>query len=127
MTKRNKIVYWIATTWLALGMVSTGLAQLFKLKDEAGMMGHLGYPLYLLTILCVCKIFGIVTILIPAFPLLKEWANAGFFFALPGAVFSHLTIVDSAKYFFGPMLLLLLMVDSWYFRPADRKIILINQ
>ncbi len=36
MTKRNKIIYWIATTWLALGMVSTGLVQLFKANTGQG-------------------------------------------------------------------------------------------
>ena len=36
MTKRNKIIYWIATIWLALGMVSTGAVQLFKGKTGQG-------------------------------------------------------------------------------------------
>jgi hypothetical protein len=44
MTKRNKIIYWIATIWLALGMVSTGIVQLLKMKEEAAMFTHLGYP-----------------------------------------------------------------------------------
>ena len=34
MSKKNKIIYWIATLWLALGMVSTGLVQLIKMKEE---------------------------------------------------------------------------------------------
>jgi hypothetical protein len=54
MTKRNKIIYWIATIWLALGMVSTGVVQLIKTKEGQGgvdMITHLGYPTYLLTII----------------------------------------------------------------------------
>ena len=35
MTKRNKIIYWVATLWLALGMVSTGSVQLIKMKEVA--------------------------------------------------------------------------------------------
>jgi hypothetical protein len=93
------------------------------MKDEVDMMAHLGYPLYFLTILGVWKMLGVVAVLIPKFPLLKEWAYAGFFFAMSGAVFSHLACGDSAKEFFGPILLLILTVVSWYFRPADRKII----
>ncbi len=128
--KASKIIYWIATTWLALGMVSTGIVQLLKLKEEADMFTHLGYPLYLLTILGIWKILGVVTVLLPAgrqvfLNLLKEWAYAGFFFAMSGAVFSHFAMGDGAKEFFGPLLLLLLTVVSWYFRPADRKIILV--
>jgi hypothetical protein len=44
MSKRNKIIYWIATGWLALGMLSTGVVQLVKTKEEAELMTHLGYP-----------------------------------------------------------------------------------
>lgn len=122
MTKRNKIIYWIATLWLSLGMVSTGIVQLIKMKVEADMMTHLGYPLYFLTILGIWKILGVIAVLIPKFPLLKEWAYAGFFFAMSGAVFSHFTVGDGAKEFFGPVLLLVLTVLSWYFRPQDRKV-----
>ena len=126
MTKKNKIIYWISTIWLALGMLSTGIVQLLKVKEEVDMMTHLGYPLYFLTILGIWKMLGVVTVLIPKFPLLKEWAYAGFFFAMSGAVFSHLASGDEAKEFFGPILLLVLTSVSWYFRPADRKIIPVN-
>ena len=122
MTKRNKIIYWITTLWLALGMASTGIVQIIKLKEEVDMMAHLGYPLYFLTILGVWKILGVIAILIPKFPLLKEWTYAGFFFAMSGAIFSHLACGDGAKELFGPTLLIVLTVLSWYFRPAERKV-----
>jgi uncharacterized membrane protein YphA (DoxX/SURF4 family) len=120
--KRNKIIYWIATIWLALGMLSTGIVQLIKMKEEVDMMTHLGYPSYLLTILGIWKLLGVITILIPRFPILKEWAYAGFFFAMSGAIFSHLAVGDGAKEFFGPVLLLILTIVSWYFRPTNRKL-----
>jgi hypothetical protein len=123
MTKRNKISYWVATLWLALGMLSTGIVQVLKMKEEVDMMVHLGYPVYFLTIIGVWKILGVTAILIPKFPLLKEWTYAGFFFAMSGAIFSHLASGDGAKEFFGPTLLLVLIVISWYFRPAERKVI----
>ena len=75
MTKRTKIIYWVATIWLALGMVSTGIVQLIKMEEEVKMMTDLGYPTYLMTILGVWKILGAIAILIPKFPLLKEWSN----------------------------------------------------
>jgi len=125
MTKRSKIIYWIATIWLALGMVSTGVVQLFKTKQGQGgvdMITHLGYPVYLLTILGIWKILGVVAILIPKFPLLKEWAYSGFFFVMTGAMFSHIAAGDSIKELLPSMLLLILIIASWYFRPANRKI-----
>ncbi|MBB4803941.1 uncharacterized membrane protein YhaH (DUF805 family) [Flavobacterium nitrogenifigens] len=121
MSKRNKIIYWIATLWLALGMVSTGIVQLMQIKEETEMMTHLGYPLYFLTLLGVWKLLGVIAILIPKFGLLKEWAYAGFFFAMSGAVVSHLAVGDSAKELFGPVLLIVLTIVSWYFRPTTRK------
>jgi uncharacterized membrane protein YphA (DoxX/SURF4 family) len=121
MTKRNKIIYWVATIWLSLGMLSTGIVQLIKMKEEVDMMEHLGYPLYFLPLLGVWKILGVVAVLVPGFPLVKEWAYAGFFFAMSGAVYSHIASGDDAIQSFGPVLLIILTVVSWYFRPAERK------
>jgi uncharacterized membrane protein YphA (DoxX/SURF4 family) len=126
MTKTHKIIYWIATVWLALGMVSTGAVQLLKMKTGAGgvdSVTHLGYPVYFLTLLGVWKILGAVAVLIPKFPLLKEWAYAGFFFAMTGAIFSHIASGNSVNEMFPSLLLLILTLVSWYFRPGDRKII----
>ncbi|KQS28319.1 DoxX family protein [Dyadobacter sp. Leaf189] len=122
MEKRNRIIYWIATIWLALGMTSTGVVQLMKMKEEADMMTHLGYPSYFMTLIGAWKILGVVALLVPRFPLLKEWTYAGFFFAMSGAVFSHLAAGDEVKDLFGPVLLILLTIVSWYFRPAERRL-----
>jgi len=127
MKRKNKIIYWIATIWLASGMLASGLQQIFHTKGFVDIIGHLGYPLYFLYILGVWKILGAITILIPKFSLLKEWAYAGIFFAMSGAVFSHIALGDSLKEIAPSLVLLILTVVSWYFRPADRKIILINQ
>jgi uncharacterized membrane protein YphA (DoxX/SURF4 family) len=115
MTKRNKIIYWIATVWLSLGMLSTGIVQLLKVGAEVELIKHLGYPVYFLTLLGIWKILGVIAILLPKFPLLKEWAYAGFFFAMSGAIFSHIAIGDGAKENFGPALLIVLTIVSWYF------------
>jgi hypothetical protein len=134
MKKINKIIYWIATLWLASGMLATGILQLFKAKAEGalsppGVYGitHLGYPVYFLSILGIWKILGVIALLIPKFPLLKEWAYAGFFFAMSGAVFSHIAVGDPVKENIPALLLLTLTVISWFFRPAERKLISQNQ
>lgn len=127
MTTRNKIIYWIATIWLALGMLSTGGVQLFKQKADVDQITHLGYPVYLLTILGVWKILGVIAVLIPKFPRLKEWAYAGFFFVMTGAAISHIVVRDSVKEIFPSLLLLTLTVVSWYFRPESRKVISVDQ
>ena len=131
MKKRNKIIYWIATIWLSLGMLSTGAVQLLKVKGDGpggvDTMTHLGYPVYFVTILGVYKILGVVALLIPKFPLVKEWAYAGFFFMMSGAVLTHIAAGNSICEMFPSLLLLILTLVSWYFRPSDRKLILVNQ
>jgi uncharacterized membrane protein YphA (DoxX/SURF4 family) len=127
MTKTNKIVYWISTLWLALGMFSTGLVQLLKPAEEVVRITHLGYPVYFLTILGIWKILGVVAVLIPTFPKLKEWAYAGFFFAMSGAAVSHIAVGDPVSEILPSLLLLTLTIVSWYFRPAERKLVSVNQ
>ncbi len=121
MTKRNKIIYWVSTGWLALGMLSTGIVQLVKADAEVDNMTQLGYPVYVLTLLGVWKLLGVTAVLVPKFPLLKEWAYAGFFFAMSGATFSRLAAGDSFGEILPSLLLLVLTVVSWHFRPADRR------
>lgn len=127
MKKRDKIIYWVSTLWLALGMLSTGFVQLIRQEEELASITRLGYPAYFLTILGTWKVLGVVAVLIPRFPLLKEWAYAGFFFAMTGATFSRIAANEPASAVFPSLLLLALTVISWYFRPADRKIVAVTQ
>lgn len=120
--KTKRIIYWIFTIWMALGMVSTATVQLMKNKDELANFTTLGYPAYLMIIIGVWKLLGVIAILIPKRLLLKEWAYAGFFFVMSGAVISHLIVGDTAGRTFPAVLLCALVIISWYFRPADRKI-----
>jgi uncharacterized membrane protein YphA (DoxX/SURF4 family) len=126
MTKRNKIVYWVSTILIVLGMLPGGIGQIFHAKWSLDLFRTLGYPLYLLPVIGTWKVLGSIVLLIPKFPLVKEWAYAGFFFAMSGAVFSHIASDDSLRAS-SPLVLLILIVVSWYFRPADRKIILANR
>lgn len=123
MTKRNKMIYWGTTGFLAFGMIAQGVTQINHSKGYTEIIAHLGYPIYLLTILGIWKILGVVAVLIPKHELLKEWAYAGFFFVMSGALFSHIAAGDSFKEIFPSLFLLLLIVASWYFRPMNRKII----
>ncbi len=127
MSKTHKIIYWVATIWLSLGMVSTAIVQLLKVKEEVDNITRLGYPIYLLTILGVWKLLGVIAVLMPRFPLLKEWAYAGFFFAMFGATISRLITGGPVTEIFPSLLLLVLTIISWYFRPANRKLAPVHQ
>jgi len=130
MQKRKNIIYWVASIWLALGMVSTAAVQLLKVKTGSGGVDSitaLGYPVYFLTLLGVWKMLGAAAVLLPGFPLLKEWAYAGFFFAMSGAVYSHLVVGDSLNETAPSLLLLVLTVVSCCTRPASRKTISVTR
>ena len=124
MKKTNKIIYWITTVFLSIGMTAGGVQQMLQIGGYNEIVRSLGYPLYLLSILGVWKLLGVVAILIPKFPLLKEWAYAGFFFAMSGAFISHLAMEQPFSDAIPSLILGSVTVLSWYFRPADRKIIL---
>jgi len=120
--KRKKITYWIATGWLALGMTSTGIVQLMKEPGEVKPILEMGYPSYVLTLLGVWKILGSVAVLAPGLPLLKEWAYAGFFFTMTGAIFSHIAVGHGVGEILPASLILVLTVISWLCRPPGRRL-----
>lgn len=121
MARTKTISYWVATLWLSLGMLSSAIVQLMRIPEAVENVARLGYPAYLMTILGIWKILGVVAILAPKFPLLKEWAYAGFFFVASGALVSHIVMRDPLGEVFPSALLLVLTVVSWYLRPESRK------
>lgn len=121
MTKRNKIIYWTSTLLLSFAMLGGGIGQLFRAQTNVDVIIHLGYPIYFLSILGTWKILGVIALLIPKYPLLKEWAYAGFFFAMTAAAISHIARGDYFA-FIVPVVISLLIYLSWSFRPSDRKV-----
>lgn len=130
MKRWKIIVYWIATVWLGLGMVATGIAQLGGQKLGPGAvdsMVHMGYPMYLLKILALWKLAGVAALLAPRMPLVKEWAYAGFVFLTTGAIVSHVAVGDPVVEAMPALLLLVLTAISWWLRPEGRRIAKVNE
>ena len=126
MSKRNRIIYWVATLFLSLGMLAGGIQQMLQIGGYNEIVTRLGYPLYMLSILGVWKILGVVAILLPRFPLLKEWAYAGFFFVMTGAAISHIVMKEPFVEVMPSLTLLIAIIISWYFRPTSRKVTATN-
>jgi len=122
MEKLKLIIYWITTGFVSFGMFGSGLAQIIHAKAMLDIIGHVGYPIYFLTILGFWKILAVIAILFPGFKLVKEWAYAGLFFAMTGAVVSHLAIGDSLIETIGPLAQTVFIILSWYLRPPSRKL-----
>ncbi|SDE70371.1 DoxX-like family protein [Mucilaginibacter pineti] len=126
MEKKKLIWYWIITAILSFCIFSGGLAQAMQVKGVVEGFKPLGYPVYFISLIGVWKVLGIIAILIPKFKLLKEWAYAGIFFVMSGAVISHIASNDVSVQIIAPALLAIFTVLSWYLRPEDRKIVSVS-
>ena len=126
--RRNKIIYWIFT---GIIFAFDSLIPAFTSNSQVAVDGirHLGFPDYFRVELTVFKVLGGLALILPFVPRrIKEWAYAGLFFVMTGALVSHLASGDdSLKGIIGPLMQTIFIILSWYFRPADRKIILANQ
>jgi hypothetical protein len=123
MSKRA-IGFWAATGFLASELVTGGILELFRSNVAFGIVmtiNHLGYPIYVLNILGVWKLLGAVALLVPRFPILKEWAYAGVTFNMTGAVVSHLCSGDGVTKVLPPLMILAVTAVSWALRPAGRR------
>ena len=123
--KSRSIAYWTTTILVAFFMTG-GVAQLMQYRaNPHGVVPELGYPMYFFAILGVWKILGAITILVPGFPRLKEWAYAGIFFDLTGAAVSCAAVGGYGAYGFhviAPLIIAGLTMASWALRPPSRTI-----
>jgi hypothetical protein len=86
--KKTKAIYWIFTGLFGAFMIFSALPDVMVVKDAVTLMTHLGYPMYFIPFIGIMKVLGVIEILIPGYPRIKEWAYAGLFFDLIGATFS---------------------------------------
>lgn len=118
--KRSKsVLYWITTALLAFILFSGGL---WLIIGSESMDAQLGFPAYFWLILGFWKILGAIAILVPRFPLLKEWAYAGVVFNMTGAAATRLFVGDSAAHIVAPLVICGIAYASWFLRPESRKI-----
>lgn len=125
--KSSALAFWIVTGLLSFGMLLGGTAQILRLKFNVEGIVHLGFPEYVLPILGTWKVLAVIVILMPKYQLVKEWAYAGLFFLLSGGVISHFASGDGIAEALPVFVFMCLTVASWYLRPANRKLIPINQ
>lgn len=122
MKKSTKIIYWITTGLIALSFLYGGYSEISRDSASLGIMAHLQYPAYLLTILGVAKILAVIGILQRFSPTLREWAYAGIFIDIVGAIASMLAVGDGFFMMILPAVLSLIIVAASYY--TMRKIAL---
>jgi uncharacterized membrane protein YphA (DoxX/SURF4 family) len=103
-SKRDIILFWVFTGLFSAFMLTSTIPNILSSPDWVDVFKQLGYPLYMLPAIGVAKLLGIIALLMPGFPRIKEWAYAGFFFDLSGAVYSGLSVGG-----FNPLMLIMLV------------------
>lgn len=119
---KSVTAYWIFTVLAALLFAVPGAALLLRVPHFTGDMARLGYPVYFLTILGVWKLLGVMAILLPGVPRLKEWAYAGMIFDLSSAAISRTVAGGDAFKILPPILVGVIVILSWRLRPAGRAL-----
>ena len=115
--KTIKTLYWVFTILFA-GLMAFSAVGGIQPSEQTIKFLHdgMGYPVYFIQFISIAKLLGVITILIPGLKTLKEWAYAGLFFDLIGAVYSG--VASAGK--FDPMMLSMLIwivpgILSYYF------------
>ena len=128
MLNRTRIFYWTTTALIVLETLLGGLADLTHGRTllvsgpfVTDVVAGLGYPVYVLWIIGTWKILGAITLAVPGFPRLKEWAYAGIVFELLGAAAS-LAACGRTAGLVAPLFLLGLALASWALRPGGRTL-----
>jgi hypothetical protein len=116
----HAVGYLVSTGLLAFQFLLGGLMSVARVPAAVSGTQHLGYPLYFGVILGTWKILGVLAIMAPGTPRLKEWAYAGIVFDLTGAFVSLAASGDGLPSLVGPVVFLALAIASWALRPASR-------
>ena len=129
MTSKMRVIgYWVTTILIALETLAGGVTDLmhgrtnlFSGPSVVDVVTSLGYPVYVLAILGIWKIPGAITLVVPGFLRLKEWAYAGIVFELTGAAASQ-AVRGRPNDVIAPVVLLGLALASWALRPPNRML-----
>jgi hypothetical protein len=123
------VAYWIATGVVAAELLSGGVYDLFRWPAAAakwfGGTG-LGFPPYFGTIIGTWKLLGALALVVPRFPVLKEWAYAGFTFTMTGAIATNLAVGAGPVASVAAAAFLLIGAASWWLRPTSRRPVLLG-
>jgi hypothetical protein len=119
--KKTKITYWIITSLFAAFMLFTAIPDVLQTPEAMSFITGLGYPAYFVAFIGFAKVLGVIAILIPGYPRIKEWAYAGLTFDLVGATYSIMATSEPTLGWLGMAPPLLFLAASYILYHKVRK------
>ncbi|HYG20496.1 MAG TPA: DoxX family protein [Ohtaekwangia sp.] len=119
--KKLKVTYWIFTGLMAALLGVGAVFDAFAAPEAIEHVTHIGYPAYIVPFLGVAKVLGIIAILVPGYPRLKEWAYAGLTYDIVGAMYSHIAFGEPPAMWAPLIVLLFLIAGSYLFHHKLKK------
>lgn len=90
--KKDRIIYWVCTVLFAGFMTFSAIPDIVMEQETVEFIKQLGYPEYFIPFIGIAKLLGCVALVVPGFAKIREWAYAGLFFDLIGAVYSNIMV-----------------------------------
>jgi len=113
--KTKKITYWIVTALLTILCLMGSISDIMHQPEAVAFIAHLGYPAYFISFIGIMRLAGVGAILVPGYPRIKEWAYAGLFFDMFGALYSGIANGDALSSWMPALIGMLLVIGSYVF------------
>jgi hypothetical protein len=118
----RRVAYWVCTGLVAFFIGSGGLAYAVQVPDVVRGVVALGFPVHFIVLLGVWKVLGSIAILVPGFPLIREWAYPGIMIDLTGAAYTSVAAGGEWWHVAAHLSIAVLVVASWALRPESRRL-----
>ncbi|SEC03958.1 DoxX family protein [Paenibacillus sp. GP183] len=125
--KKILTIYWIFTGLLMALTILGSIPDVMSVPDAIALFTHLGYPAYLLPFIGIAKLLGVLALLIPGFPRIKEWVYAGFVYDFTGAMYSSISVGDPASSWLLFLVGYILIAGSYIYHHKKLKSNLLNK
>ena len=86
--KKINILYWVFTGLFAFFMFGSAIPDILIMPMAVEGFKGIGFPAHLVPFLGWAKALGVIAILVPGYPRIKEWAYAGLMYDVIGAIYS---------------------------------------
>lgn len=111
--KKLNVIYWIVTGLFAFVMLGSAIPDIMVNPMAVTGFKEMGMPAYLIPFVGVAKALGVIAILVPGYPRVKEWAYAGLTYDLIGAVYCVASCGKPVSTW-APMLILIVLAVAAY-------------